>query len=362
MSARVGVVGAGAISGIYLENSKRFAEYDVVAVADLDHARADAAVEKYGVGRAVSVDELLASDDVDVVLNLTVPKAHFSIAEAALKAGKHSFAEKPLAVRRDEGKTLVDLAAASGLRLGVAPDTFLGAGLQTCRALVDDGAIGQPVAGTAFMTSHGHESWHPAPQFFYQAGGGPLFDMGPYYVTALISLLGPIKRVTARARATFPEREITSQPFAGEKVPVEVDTHIAGVLEFASGAIVTLIMTFDVWAAQLPRIELYGVDGSMSVPDPNGFGGPISVWHRDQREWTEVPVTAPFAANSRGVGLADMCGAVGTDRPHRASGDLGYHALDAMWALIESSQRQTQIELTSTCERPAPLGDDVGPI
>ncbi len=351
-AAKVGVVGCGNISGAYLGKSKDYPAFEIAACADLDMGRAKSKADEHG-ARACTVEELLADGEIGTVLNLTIPNAHAGVARAALEAGKHAYNEKPLAIERDEGKALVDLAKAKGLRLGCAPDTFLGAGGQTSRKLIDDGAIGTPVAATAFMTCRGHESWHPDPEFYYKAGGGPVFDMGPYYITALVNLLGPVKRVTGSARITFPERTITSEPKNGTKITVDVPTHVAGVLDFASGAVATIIMSFDVWQASLPRIEIYGTDGSLSVPDPNGFGGPVRVWRASDREWREVPLTHP--ENARSVGVADMVTAARTGRPHRASGDLAYHVLDVMHAVHEASARGAHVELTSTCEPPEPL-------
>ena len=351
-AAKVGVVGCGAISGAYLGNSKNYPAFEIAACADLDMDRAKAKAEEHG-ARACTVEEMLADPEIGAVLNLTVPNAHFDLAKAALEAGKHAYNEKPLAITREEGKALVDLASDKGLRLGCAPDTFMGAGGQTCRKLIDDGAIGTPVAATAFMTCHGHESWHPDPEFYYKRGGGPVFDMGPYYVTALVNLLGPVKRVTGSARVTFPERTITSEPKNGTKITVDVPTHVAGVLDFASGAVATIIMSFDVWAASLPRIEVYGSDGSLSVPDPNGFAGPVKLWQPADREWREVEHT--HAGNSRSVGVADMVTTARSGRPHRASGDLAFHVLDIMHAVHEASASGKHVELNSTCERPEPM-------
>ena len=215
--------------------------------------------------------------------------------------------------------------------------------------------MGEPVAATAFMTGHGHESWHPDPDFYYQPGGGPMFDMGPYYLTALVVLLGPIRRVTGSARITFPERTITSQPRRGAKIQVNTPTHVAGVMDFASGAVGTVITSFDVWAAQLPRIEIYGSEGSLSVPDPNGFGGPVRIRRPGATEWSEIPLTHAYAKQSRGLGVADMACALRSGRPHRASGELAYHVLDAMHAFHDASREGRHVELASACARPAPL-------
>jgi predicted dehydrogenase len=249
---------------------------------------------------------------------------------------------------------MLDLAASRGLRVGGAPDTFLGAGLQTCRKLIDDGWIGTPVAATAFMLGRGPENWHPNPAFFYQPGAGPMFDMGPYYLTALVALLGPVRRVTGAARISFEERVVTAGQNYGMHIPVTTPTHVAGVMEFAAGPVATLVTSFDVWGANVPRIEIYGSEGSLSVPDPNTFGGPVRV-HRYDGEWGEVPLTHGFAENSRGLGVADMATAMRSGRPHRASGELAYHVLDLMHAFHDAAREGRHIELASTAARPAPF-------
>jgi predicted dehydrogenase len=352
---RVGIIGCGNISGIYFKAGQTFNNIEIVAAADMVLERAKAKAEEFGVPKACSVEELLADAEIEIVVNLTIPKAHASVCTAALEAGKHVHVEKPLVVNREDGKRVLDLAKSKGLRVGCAPDTFLGGGLQTCRKLIDDGWIGQPVAATAFMLCHGHESWHPDPAFYYEVGGGPMFDMGPYYLTALVSLLGPVTRLTGSARVTFPERTITSQPKYGTKVTVETPTHIAGVMDFANGAIGTLVTSFDVWAANVPLIEIYGTEGSLSVPDPNGFGGPVRVRRMGAKEWSEVPLTHGFAENSRGIGVADMAAAIERGRPHRVSGDLAYHVLDLMEGFHDASRDGRHYTPVSTVERPAPL-------
>ncbi len=351
---KVGIVGCGAISGIYCRNLRRFPPVELAACADLDFARAEACAREYG-ARALDVNTLLADPEIEIVLDLTPPKAHYPVALAALEAGKSVYNEKPLAVEREEGRRLLDLAAEKDLLVGCAPDTFLGAGLQTCRKLIDDGAIGEPVAATAFMTCHGHESWHPDPEFYYQVGGGPMFDMGPYYLTALVCLIGPVRRATGSTRITFPTRTITSEPKQGTVIPVDVPTHVAGVLDFRNGAIGTIITTFDVWAAELPRIEIYGSEGSLSVPDPNTFGGPVRIRGAGDEEWREVPLTHPYPENSRGLGVADMALALRSGGSHRASGDLAFHVLDIMHAIHDASNNSAHVELTSTCSRPEPM-------
>ena len=351
---RVGLVGCGNISSIYFKNLRHYAIVDLKTCADLVPERAQARASEFGCG-SCSLDELLADPDIDLVLNLTIPKAHAQVALAALAAGKCAYGEKPLAVAREDGRRVLALAREKGLLVGSAPDTFLGGGIQTCRKLIDDGWIGDPIGATAFMMCHGHESWHPDPEFYYKAGGGPMFDMGPYYLTALVNLIGPVRRVTGSARVTFPRRTITSQPKYGSVIDVDVPTHVAGVLDFASGAVGTIITSFDVWAAELPRIEIYGTRGTLSVPDPNGFGGPVRVRRAGTKDWSEVPLTHGYAENARGVGVADMAYALRYGRKHRASGDLAYHVLDIMQAIHEGSRESRHIELESTCERPLPL-------
>ena len=354
---KIGIVGCGAISGIYFQAGKTFEALDVVACADIIRERAEAKAAEHGC-KAVTVEELLADPEVRIVVNLTVPDAHAPIAQAAVEAGKCVHNEKPLTITRAEGRKLLETAKAKGVLVGCAPDTFMGAGLQTCRKLIDDGVIGEPVAATAFMMCHGHETWHPNPEFYYKPGGGPMFDMGPYYLTALVNSIGPVRRVTSCTKITFPERLITSQPYCGKRVIVEVPTHVAGVMDFANGAIGTIIMTFDVWAAELPRIEIYGTEGSLSVPDPNCFGGPVRVRRAGASQWEEVPLTHGYAENSRGIGVADMAYALRSGRLHRASGELAYHILDVMHAFHDASREGKHIELESTCSQPAslPLG------
>ena len=353
---KIGIVGCGNISGIYLKNCTQvFEMLEVAAVADIIPERAKAKAEEFGIPKACTVEELLADPEIKAVLNLTIPAAHAGVCLAALEAGKSVYVEKPLATTREDGKRILEKARGKRLLVGCAPDTFLGGGIQTCRKLIDDGWIGEPVAATAFMTCHGHESWHPDPEFYYKKGGGPMFDMGPYYLTALVNLIGPARRVTGSARITFPERTITSKPKYGTKITVETPTHVAGVIDFANGAVGTIITTFDVWSAQLPRIEIYGTDGSISVPDPNTFGGPVYVRRHDANDWSEVPLTHGYAENSRGIGLADMACALLSGRPHRANGDMAYHVLDIMHGFHDASNEGKHYELKSACERPAPL-------
>ena len=363
---RVGIIGCGNISSIYLTNCARFDALEVVAVADLDPSHAKAQAEKFSVPRVLGVEELLKDDQIDIVLNLTVPAAHAEVAMKALSHGKSVYNEKPLALDRTGAAEMRALARANGLRIGCAPDTFLGAGLQTCRKLLDAGAIGRPVAAVAFMLGGGPEGWHPNPFFFYQTGGGPMFDMGPYYLTALTTLLGPVRRVTGSAQITTKQRPIGSEPHKGKLIDVEIPTHIAGILDFASGPVGTLITSFDVPGKNhLPRIEIYGTEGSLLVPDPNSFGGPVLLHRQGEPEWQEIALGAfgygafGYGENSRGLGLADMAVAIRCGRAHRANDEIAFHTLVLMHAIHDSSARGTHVELQSTMERPAPMPENL---
>ena len=351
---KVGVIGCGNISGAYFGGCKPYDILEVVACADLIIDRAKAKATEFEVPRACSVQDLLDDPEIQIVVNLTIPKAHAEVNLAAIAAGKNVHCEKPLATNRDDGAKTLAAAREKGVLVGCAPDTFLGGGIQTCRKLIDDGWIGEPVAATAFMVGHGHESWHPAPDFYYQVGGGPMFDMGPYYLTALVNLLGPVKRITGSTQITFPERTITTEARYGERIVVETPTHITGVMDFANSAVGTIIMSFDVWSHHLPTIEVYGSEGSLSIPDPNGFRGPVRVRRPGAEDWSEMPLThSPDV--SRGIGVADMAYALVHGRSHRVSGDLAYHVLDTMQAFEDASTSGRHVELGSTCARPAPL-------
>ena len=348
----IGLIGCGTISGAYLRAAATFDVLKFVACADIDPAAAKRTEETFGVP-AMTVDALLAHDDVDVVLNLTIPAAHGEVNLAALTAGKHAYCEKPFGLDVGEGRAVLAAAAAAGLRVGCAPDTFLGGGHQTVRELIDGGAVGKPVAGTAFMMSPGPESWHPNPGFYYQPGGGPLFDMGPYYLTALVHVLGPVRRVAAITARGRDERLATSEARAGEIIDVDVDTHTAGTLEFHNGCVVTVVMSFDVRLHSNRFIEIHGVDASLSSPDPNGFGGLVRV--SNGREWEERPLTHGYTANMRSIGLADMCMGIRTNRPHRCDGELAQHVLEIMAAFGESSVEGRHVTIASRPERPNPL-------
>ena len=357
---RVGIVGCGFIATEYAKKIRTFPHLDLVACADLLPDRTTDLATCHEIAKPLTVERLLGDDDVQVVVNLTVPQAHVEVSAAAIAAGKSVYSEKPLGLERVEAASLVTGATAAGVRLGCAPDTFLGAGLQTCRALIDDGAIGEPVAATAFMQQAGPELWHPRPQFFYAKGAGPVFDMAPYYITALVALLGPVKRVATLAKAARKERTIASGPDEGTTFPVEVPTHVAGVLEIGNGVVATMIMSFDIQATRHRWIEIHGTEATLAVPDPNTFGGRVQLRHARDREWTDVPVErAHREPTSRGIGLADMAWAMRSGRPHRASGELASHCVDVMQSLLDSAQKGRRLKLRSSCERPAAVPADL---
>ncbi len=349
----VGIIGTGNIAPAYIRGCKPFEVINVLACADILVDRARDFAAEHGL-TAHSVEDLLANDDIDIVLNLTIPAAHAEVSLQIIQAGKHAYSEKPLALNRADGAAIIKAAADKDLRMGCAPDTFLGGGGQTARKAIDDGKIGAPVAATATWMSHGHESWHPNAGFYYLKGGGPLFDMGPYYLTALVNLVGPVARVAGLAQMTFPERIATSEALKDQILPVEVNTHVAGTLEFENGAIATVIMSYDVWGNHLPNIEIHGAEGSLSVPDPNRFDGEVAAIKGGTREWVDIPLT--HTPNiGRGAGVADMAYAIQSGRPHRVSGELAFHVLDIMCALEESSEQGRHVEIKSTLDQPQAL-------
>ena len=351
---KIGIIGCGTISSAYFEGARKTDILEIKACADLRMEAAQAQAEKYNC-HACTVDELLADPEIELAVNLTIPRAHVDIGLQVLEAGKHVYSEKPLGVDVESGKRLIDTAAEKGLRVGSAPDTFLGAGIQTSRQALDAGKIGRPIAGSAFMCGHGPEGWHPNPAFFYDIGGGPMLDMGPYYVTALVNILGPVKRVAAITTKGFEERIATSQALDGMRIPVKITTHLTGTMAFENGTIVTAIMSFDMWRQSLPCIEIYGETGSMQVPDPNGFGGPVNVCPAGG-DWEAEEIA--FPDNARMIGVIDMVSAIRSGRMHRANGGLAYHVLEVMLAFDKSSETGEHIVIESTTERPdaLPLG------
>nr|MDT0656973.1 Gfo/Idh/MocA family oxidoreductase [Micromonospora sp. DSM 115978] len=350
----VGIVGLGVISRAYLETLAHHPALRIAAVADLDAARAASAAATIGGADAVSVERLLGHPDVRTVLNLTIPAAHAAISRAAIDAGRNVYVEKPLTVAFADGRELVDRAAAAGLRVGCAPDTVLGTGTQTARAAIDGGLIGRPLAASAVMVTPGHERWHPHPDFYYAPGGGPLLDMGPYYISALIHLLGPVRAVTGVASRLRAERVIGSGPRLGERIPVEVATHVSGVLEHPGGVLATLTTSFDGVATTAAPIEVHGENGTLAVPDPNVFDGEVRLLTLGGPGWRSLDPCAGYVAASRGVGLIDLVRADEGLAP-RASGEVALHVLDIMTTLLRSAAEGRRIELTTTVERPAPV-------
>jgi predicted dehydrogenase len=356
---RVGVVGCGTISHSYIENMRRSPYLEVVACGDRPPDRARECARRYGITRAGSTEQVLSDPEVDLVVNLTVPALHLEINVGALRAGKHVWSEKPLAVDREQGELILREAAERGLEVGCAPDTVLGAGHQTCRDLVDRGLIGRPLAAGALFMTAGPETWHHHPAFLYRAGAGPLFDVGPYYLTALANLLGPVARVAASGRVLFPQRTIQSGPLQGQVIEVGTDTYIAGVLEFQEGAVATLVTAFGVWGGDTPPVQLFGAEGVLNLPDPNRFGGPVRVrLHGDSLGWRDVPLAhhhTDGCDNCRGLGVAEMAAAIRAGEKPRASGELAFHVLDVMQAMTESASEGRHVEVRSSFNRPPPL-------
>ena len=355
---RIGIIGCGNIAPAYISTLKQLPWIELAAFVDGLPGRAASFADRHG-GVAVTLDELLADESIEAVVNLTPPQAHIAVSRQALGAGKAVFSEKPLGIDFDEGRGLVEFATARGLRLGCAPDTFLGAGLQAARAAIDRGAIGEPLAVNAFMLGFGPEWWHPNPEFFYGPGAGPLFDMGPYYFTALTALLGPARSVMGSAKIGIVDRVVHSKGRVGEVVKATVPTHVTSLVEFVSGATATVVTSFDVKATRLPNIEIYGSEATLSVPDPNMFRGPLKVRGILGDEWRDIPMPTVNVPLQRGIGLADMLSATVAGRPHRASGELALHVLELMTATLRSSDEGRRIDVTTTCERPAPMRFDL---
>lgn len=352
--AKIGIIGTGTIAPAYMRGMALFPDdIQVVACADLNTIRAQAFAEEYGL-RAMPIKDLLADDEVEIVLNLTIPAAHVDVALQTIAAGKHAYAEKPIAIDADGGNQVMEAAAKAGVQVGCAPDTFLGAGGQTARSIIESGAIGRPIAATAFMLSRGPEPWHPNPFFYYQAGGGPMLDMGPYYLTALVNLLGSMKRVAAITGAGVTERVAGHEGVKGQPVPVEVQTHHSGTIEFTSGAIATVVTSFDIYKHNMPRIEIHGTEGSLSVPDPNRFDGEVQLWTPASGEWKVVEHTHRSDVQ-RGIGVADMARSIAAGETPRASGALANHVLDAMLAFEKSSNSNTIVMLDAADVQPSPL-------
>ena len=357
-TVKIAMIGVGDISGIYLKNiTGTFnGQIELIGVCDLVRSKAEAAQEKYGIDKIYeTMDEAFADPRVDIILNLTRPYEHYAVTKAALEAGKHVYSEKPLGVDMEEGLELTALAAKNSLLLGGAPDTFLGASIQTCRRLIDDGFIGKPIGARAAMVCHGHETWHPDPEFYYKRGGGPMLDMGPYYVTALVNLLGRVQGVTGIARKSFDTRTITSEPLRGTVIDVDVPTYYTGILDFENGATATLFATFDVYYKEQASFEVYGTDGTLFVPDPNHFGNPIKLLRPQDGEIKEIPVMYDYKENSRALGLADMARALKTGTAPRAGCKQTLHVLEILKAFEKSSDAKAYVKIESPYSVEAPM-------
>lgn len=355
----VAVIGAGNISTQYLDNLTNFPDVRVLVVADLDEEVAAARAEKYGIEISGGVATALNHPDVEIVVNLTNPAAHVEVATAAVNAGKHVWSEKPFSLDRESGLGLLKAADAAGVRLGCAPDTFLGAGLQTARRLVDAGAIGTPLTAQTVFQTPGPESWHPNPAFLFQEGAGPVFDMAPYYLTALVQAFGPLDRVVAVGGAARPTRVVGSGPKAGEEFAVEVPTHVSAIAQFESGATSQSVYSFESPRTQTGFIEITGTEATLSLPDPNNFDGDIRIWHDGDEEWTVIPATGP--SHGRGMGVVDMARAIRSGEEHRATGEQAYHVLDAMVSMIESVETGAFVTVASTVARSAALPEGWDP-
>ena len=365
-SLGVGVIGCGNISAAYMGLAPLFKGIEMRACADAAPLMAKARAAEFGL-RAMSVGDLLKAEDVDIVVNLTIPAAHYEVSRQVVDAGKHVYSEKPFVLSVKEGQDLAKAAARQGVRVGSAPDTFLGGSHQLARHMIDSGAIGRVTGGTCHVMSHGMEHWHPNPDFFFKPGAGPVLDVGPYYVTNLIQLVGPVKRVVAISSTPSPSRTITSKPRHGEKIAVETPTTVQAVLEFVNGAVITLGSSWDVWAHRHPNMDLYGEDGSLFVPDPNFFGGVLAATRQGKPVKKLPKWDHPFGkpnqqhpqgavANYRTAGLADMALAILDDRPHRCSMELALHAVDVMTSILKAGETGRAVTIRTGCERPAALG------
>lgn len=365
----VGIIGCGNISASYLKLAPLFKGIDVRAVADLNIDTAQARADEFSV-RAATIEGLLVADDIDIIINLTIPAAHFGVTKQILEAGKHAYSEKPYVLTLEEGEALRALANEKGLRVGSAPDTFLGGAHQLARAAIDESMVGDIIGGTCHVMSRGMEAWHPNPDFFFQAGGGPVLDLGPYYVTNLVQLIGPVKSVSAMASASFKTRTIGIGPREGETVPVETPTNIHALLEFHNGALITLGASWDVCAHRHENMELYGSDGSLYLPDPNFFGGEVLLAGQVGEAAGLAPRDHPFSvpnakdgqgndrANYRCAGLADMAAGIAADRPHRCSLELATHVVEVMTAILQSAESRKWVNMVTTCDRPEALTPD----
>ncbi len=362
-AVKVGIIGCGNISATYMRMGQFFKDYKVVACADLNPEAAEARAAEFDL-HALSIEELLADPEIEIVVNLTIPAAHFEVSSEILKAGKHVYSEKPFVLTAEEGATLSELAAARNLRIGSAPDTFMGGSHQKAREILDNGEIGQVTSGTIHVMSGGMEHWHPNPDFFFLPGAGPIFDLAPYYVTNLVQLLGPVESVTAMSSTPRSHRTIACGPRNGEQIPVETPTTVHSILKFANGAIISYGTSWDVKSHEHNNMEIYGLDGTLYVPDPNFFGGQLRLVRSDEDE-ALISTGHPFSkpndgdnANYRGAGLADMAAAIRDGRQHRCNNELALHVVEVMGAILQSGDTGQTVAIQSTCDRPAPFGAD----
>lgn len=355
----VGIIGAGVIAAQYLTHFAQMPDIEVRAIGDLRVEAAAARAAEFGVPGHGPVQALLEDPEIEIVVNLTIPAAHYAVSRDILEAGKHVWTEKPLVTTREDAQALLELAARQGLRVGSAPDTVLGAGIQTALRALRDGEIGEPRSALAQMRSCGPESWHPNPDFLFQRGAGPLFDIGPYYLTTLILAYGPVTSVAAVGSQTSPRRTIGSGPRAGESFEVEVPTRVQGLLRFASGAVAAVEFSFDDAIDRPHVLELAGSTGTLDLPDPNQFSGPLGVAARRDEDWTEREPLGAVAG--RGLGTLEMARAIRAGRPHRLSGELAAHVLDVMIALEDATRSAETLSISSTCAVPAPMPVDFDP-
>ncbi|ADU30525.1 Gfo/Idh/MocA family protein [Evansella cellulosilytica] len=355
MTLKVGLIGCGNISGIYLENNSRYSSFNIIACADIDMEKAKEAATKYGIKHVYTVDEMMASHDIDIILNLTIPHVHAKVTLEALNNNKHVYSEKPIAVKLEDAKRILKEAKEKQLIVASAPDTFLGGSIQLAGNYISQGIIGEPIGASAFMMSNGPESWHPNPQFFYESGGGPMYDMGPYYISALISIFGPINRIAGSVLTPFQQRTITSEARYGEKIKVEIPTHVSGILDFSIGATATITTSFDVCGSRTPFIEIYGEKGTISLPDPNYFNQPLLIKKLGDKEWEEIQPEGNPSDNLRGIGLEDTARAIIEGYTPRASGDLALHVLEVMHGIHESSNSNKHYKMESSCKKPTLL-------
>jgi predicted dehydrogenase len=356
---KVAVVGCGTISKAYLTNLTAFPDVQVIGCADIDTVRAKEVAAEHGISVSGDVDTVLADPDVEMIINLTIPAAHVSVATAALRAGKHVYGEKPFSLEREDGHSLLAEAEQLDRRIGNAPDTFLGAGLQTSQRLIAQGVIGEPQSALVAMQSPGPESWHPSPEFLFQYGGGPLMDIGPYYLTMLVQMFGPVSKVAAAARKAKSERVIGKGPKAGTSFAVEVPTHSTSLVEFAAGPVATMVISFDSPVSRHGFVEITGTEATLRVPDPNTFGGPVRIRKVGDDDWQELPLGGTTAG--RGIGALEMAQAIRVGRPHRASGELAMHVVDTMSAISDSARLDEFVPVTVSCQSPDPLPEGWDP-